>query len=107
MLWFYDAILEARSGTFWKDLVSLQEIVEAREAFGTERAFGAIFFYTGGFNSMDEYLKFVQAQVKLPIREHSKLQKSTFLPEVTCYAFRIHTQTNLGSSTWHVMIVPC
>ena len=62
MLWFYDAILEARSGTFWKDLVSLQEIVEAREAFGTERAIGAIFFYTGGFNNMDEYLKFVQAQ---------------------------------------------
>ena len=62
MLWFYDAIKEARSGTFWKDLVSLQEIVEAREAFGTERAMGAIFFYTGGFDSMDEYLKFVQSQ---------------------------------------------
>ena len=35
MFWFYDAITEARSGQFWKDLVSLQEIVEAREAFGT------------------------------------------------------------------------
>ena len=62
MLWFYDAILEARSGSFWKDLVSLQEIVEAREAFGTERALGTIFFTTGRFNSMDDYLTFVQAQ---------------------------------------------
>ena len=24
MLWFYDAITEARSGSVWKDLVSLQ-----------------------------------------------------------------------------------
>ena len=62
MQWFYDAIMEARSGTVWKDLVSLQEIVEAREAFGIERALGTIFFTTGSFGNMDDYLRYVQSQ---------------------------------------------
>ena len=62
MQWFYDAIMEANSGTVWKDLVSLQEIVEAREAFGIERALGTIFFTTGSFKNMDDYLRFVQSQ---------------------------------------------
>ena len=62
MQWFYDAIMEARSGTVWKDLVSLQEIVEAREAFGIERALGTIFFTTGSFKNMDDYLRYVQSQ---------------------------------------------
>ena len=36
--------------------------MEAREAFGTERALGANFFAIGGFNNWDDYLLFVEAQ---------------------------------------------
>ena len=36
--------------------------MEAREAFGTERALGAIFFATGGFDTWDDYLLFAEAQ---------------------------------------------
>ena len=62
MQWFYDAIMEARSGMVWKDLVSLQEVVEAREAFGIERALGTIFFMTGSFATMEDYLRYVESQ---------------------------------------------
>ena len=43
MAWFYDSLTEAQSGSVWKDLVSLVEILEAKEAFGVERAYGVIF----------------------------------------------------------------
>ena len=43
MEYFYDALTEAQSGSVWKELVSLVEILEAKEAFGIERAYGVIF----------------------------------------------------------------
>ena len=43
MEWFYKSLTEAQSGSVWKDLVSLVEILEAKEAFGMERAYGVLF----------------------------------------------------------------
>jgi hypothetical protein len=43
MEYFYEALTEAQSGSVWKELVSLVEILEAKEAFGIERAYGVIF----------------------------------------------------------------
>lgn len=62
MQWFYDTMTEASSGTVWKQLVSLQETMEAKEMFGIERAFGSIYYIQGGFSSRADYLIFAESQ---------------------------------------------
>lgn len=62
MKWFYDAITETSSGTVWKLLVALQETMEAKEKFGIERAFGSIYYITGGFQNREDYLVFAESQ---------------------------------------------
>ena len=62
MQWFYDTMTEASSGTVWKQLVSLQETMEAKEMFGIERAFGSIYYIQGGFSGREDYLVFAESQ---------------------------------------------
>ncbi|XP_071146999.1 uncharacterized protein [Mytilus edulis] len=60
--WLYDSVSESSTGSVWKDVVAYQEIIVASELFGRERALGVSFYATGGFESREEYLLFIENQ---------------------------------------------
>ncbi|XP_052082036.1 uncharacterized protein LOC127719800 isoform X1 [Mytilus californianus] len=60
--WLYDSVSETGTGSIWKDVVAYQEIIVASELFGRERALGVSFYATGGFETREEYLLFVEKQ---------------------------------------------
>ena len=53
--WLYDAIVESKYGTIWKNLVAYEKIVVAKENVGVERALGSAYFSVGGFVSQEIY----------------------------------------------------
>ncbi|CAG2252408.1 Receptor-type guanylate cyclase gcy-9,Receptor-type guanylate cyclase gcy-7,Receptor-type guanylate cyclase gcy-22,Receptor-type guanylate cyclase gcy-11,Guanylyl cyclase GC-E,Receptor-type guanylate cyclase gcy-17,Retinal guanylyl cyclase 1,Receptor-type guanylate cyclase gcy-12,Receptor-type guanylate cyclase daf-11,Guanylate cyclase 2G,Olfactory guanylyl cyclase GC-D,Receptor-type guanylate cyclase gcy-3,Receptor-type guanylate cyclase gcy-23,Receptor-type guanylate cyclase gcy-20,Receptor-type guanylat len=60
--WLYDAISESSTGSVWKDVVAYQEIIVSSELFGRERALGVSFYATGGFETREKYLLFMENQ---------------------------------------------
>lgn len=48
----------------WKAFVAYQELLVASEYLGRERAMGVIFYTLGEFPTREEYLYFVESQVK-------------------------------------------
>jgi hypothetical protein len=61
--WLYDTVSESRTGAVWKTLVAYQEIIVASEYIGRERAMGVTYFARGGFDSKEDYLLFLEAQI--------------------------------------------
>ncbi|ELT96273.1 hypothetical protein CAPTEDRAFT_82891, partial [Capitella teleta] len=59
---FSDQITEAQAGVVWKQLLALQEIMDAKEMFGIERCFGSIYYIKGRFKDRNDYLQFVTSQ---------------------------------------------
>ena len=60
--WLVASVTDVGSGSVWKPLTAYLEIIYAIENFGLERAYGAIFFTQGKFDSIDDYLIFMQSQ---------------------------------------------
>ncbi|KAI0208451.1 hypothetical protein LSAT2_006878 [Lamellibrachia satsuma] len=55
MNWLTDAVNRDTTKGAWKELVALLQVIEAKDAFGVERAYGAIFFSSGGFATNEDY----------------------------------------------------
>ncbi|XP_052094557.1 uncharacterized protein LOC127730286 [Mytilus californianus] len=62
LTWLYDSVSESSTGSVWKDVVAYQEIIVSSELFGRERALGVSFYATGGFETREEYLLFMENQ---------------------------------------------
>eukprot|EP00105_Crassostrea_gigas_P003195 XP_011415968.1 PREDICTED: uncharacterized protein LOC105319933 [Crassostrea gigas] len=63
ILWLYESVSESRSGAIWKTLVAYQEIIVASEHIGRERGLGVTYFAKGGFDTKEDYLLFLEAQI--------------------------------------------
>lgn len=63
ILWLYESVSESRSGAIWKTLVAYQEIIVASEFIGRERGLGVTYFAKGGFDTKEDYLNFLEAQI--------------------------------------------
>ena len=74
--WFSDALRKAKSTSLWKELVALEQLIEAKDDMGIERALGAIFFSYGGFTSVDDYMGFGQNQAMANVSLNSAISYS-------------------------------
>ncbi|XP_061171688.1 uncharacterized protein LOC133181164 [Saccostrea echinata] len=63
MSWLYEIVSESRTGAVWKTLVAYQEIIVASEYIGRERGMGITYFARGGFETKEDYLLFLEAQI--------------------------------------------
>ncbi|XP_061188147.1 uncharacterized protein LOC133196250 [Saccostrea echinata] len=53
--WGYETISESKFAVIWKSFVAFQKITVAKENLGVERAFGTMFFASGGFENHKQY----------------------------------------------------
>ena len=60
--WYMAYTRDTSSGDVWKLLVSLNEVMDSKEQFGLERAYGTSYFLRGGFSDFTEQIKFCKAQ---------------------------------------------
>ena len=67
ILWLYESVSETRTGAIWKTMVAYQEIIVASEYIGRERGLGVTYFAKGEFETKEDYLLFLEAQINANI----------------------------------------
>lgn len=82
MSWLYETVSESRTGAVWKTLVAYQEIIVASEYIGRERGLGVTYFARGGFESKQDYLYFLEAQINSNITFQSCKRYSEMAYEI-------------------------
>ncbi|KAI0210740.1 hypothetical protein LSAT2_004486 [Lamellibrachia satsuma] len=79
MGWLVTSISVPEASRIYRELVAMHEAIEANNAFGLVRAYGAIFYTNGGFRSRDDYVLFTNNQALADSMLESAIKYSELL----------------------------
>lgn len=82
MDWLIASISVPEASHVYQELVAMQQAIEANNAFGLMRAYGAICYTTGGFRSRDDYVLFTNNQALADTKLQSAIKYSDLLGDM-------------------------
>ena len=82
MDWLVTSINVPEASQVYKELVALQEVIEASNSFGLMRAYGSICYTTGGFRSRADYVLFTNTQAIADTMLQSAIEYSNLLRDM-------------------------
>ncbi|KAI0227465.1 hypothetical protein LSAT2_022067 [Lamellibrachia satsuma] len=79
MNWLVKSINIPEASIMYEDLVALQQAMEAKDAFGLERAYGVVCLTIGGFRNRSDHWDFTDSQATADITFKSAVEYSDLL----------------------------